>query len=214
VRNPWLSDSSDAELEALQTDVMRFVAILGLCLAAIFSMVQRASLDQAAPAITLADSVAPSSPISAKRAPTQAKPNPTQAERTPTQAKPIVAETVTQTESQIGFSLEFASAADLMALLESGQIQFYAELDGQFWTADRRGRFAIAPAPASYYRMDSSTVPEALIGSLLRSAATATAKASWGVVLPPAIVEQMDKFTSTREGGRLLILSTGRVELE
>jgi hypothetical protein len=34
------------------------------------------------------------------------------------------------------------------------------------------------------------------------------------VVLPPAIVEQMDKFTSTREGGRLLILSTGRVELE
>jgi hypothetical protein len=198
VRNPWLSDSSDAELEALQTDVMRFVAILGLCLAAIFSMVQRASLEQAAPAIALADTVSPSSPI-------QAKP-------TPTQAKSTVAETVTQAESQIGFSLEFASAADLMALLESGQIRLYAELDGQFWTADPRGRFTIAPAPASYYRMDSSTVPEALIGSFLRS--TATAKAGWGVVLPPAIVEQMDKFTSTREGGRLLILSTGRVELE
>jgi hypothetical protein len=198
VRNPWLSDSSDAELEALQTDVMRFVAILGLCLAAIFSLVQRASLEQAAPAIALADTVSPSSPI-------QAKP-------TPTQAKSTVAETVTQAESQIGFSLEFASAADLMALLESGQIRLYAELDGQFWTADPRGRFTIAPAPASYYRMDSSTVPEALIGSFLRS--TATAKAGWGVVLPPAIVEQMDKFTSTREGGRLLILSTGRVELE
>jgi hypothetical protein len=202
VRNPWLSDSSDAELEALQTDVMRFVAILGLCLAAIFSLVQRASLEQAPPAIALANTVAPS-------AATPAKP-------TPRHAKSTVAETVPQAESQIGFSLEFASAADLMALLESGQIQFYAELDGQFWTADRRGRFAIAPAPASYYRMDSSTVPEALIGSLLRSTATATSKAiaSWGVVLPPAIVEQMDKFTSTREGGRLLILSSGWVELE
>ena len=38
-------------MEALQTDVMRFVAILGLCLAAIFSLVQRASLEQPAPVI-------------------------------------------------------------------------------------------------------------------------------------------------------------------
>lgn len=39
----WLISShgeDGAELEALQTDVMRFVAILGLCLAAIFSLVQ------------------------------------------------------------------------------------------------------------------------------------------------------------------------------
>jgi hypothetical protein len=36
-----------AELEALQTDVMRFIAILGLCLAAIFSLVHSAALEQA-----------------------------------------------------------------------------------------------------------------------------------------------------------------------
>ena len=51
MRYPWLQDSADAELEALQTDVMRFVAILGLCLAAIFSLVQRASLEQPPPVI-------------------------------------------------------------------------------------------------------------------------------------------------------------------
>ena len=36
----WYQANGDAELEALQTDVMRFIAILGLCLAAIFSLVQ------------------------------------------------------------------------------------------------------------------------------------------------------------------------------
>jgi hypothetical protein len=34
------------------------------------------------------------------------------------------------------------------------------------------------------------------------------------VVLAPTIVEQMAHFTSTSEGGRLLILRTGRVEME
>jgi len=31
-----------------------------------------------------------------------------------------------------------------MALLENGQIQLDAELDGRFWSADPRGRFSLA----------------------------------------------------------------------
>jgi hypothetical protein len=230
VRNPWISDSSDAELEALQTDVMRFVAILGLCLAAIFSMVQRASLEQAPPVIypgnvvrvpaqaPIVKPAVPTESLRASKTPSRETSPPekpvagTAETATPVQVTTELAEPLTPTESQVGFSLEFASAADLMALLENGQIQLYAELDGQFWSADRRGRFAIADAPTSYYHMDSSTVPEALIGSLLRSATTT--EATWGVVLAPTIVEQMAHFTSTSEGGRLLILRTGRVEME
>lgn len=212
MRNPWLSDSNDAELEALQTDVMRFVAILGLCLAAIFSLVQRASLEQAPPLIHHSDPVPTQAP---PVPPTGMKQQDSESQRespVPAQASTVAAEPVTQTASQPGFSLEFASAADLMALLENGQIQLYADLDGKFWSADPRGRFTITDAPASYYGMDSSTVPEALIGSLKRS--TVATQVAWGVVLAPTIVEQMVELTSTGEGGRLLILGTGQVVIE
>lgn len=217
-------------MEALQTDVMRFIAILGLCLAAIFSLVQRASLEQPPPVIDPTSPVRTPAlaPAPTPRAPTARAPviNPPPRE-TPAPAKPIagaaeplapaqsipeVAKPSTPADSQIGFSLEFASAADLMALLENGQIQLYAELDGQFWSADTRGRFTLADAPASYYRMDPATVPAALIGSLLRSATAA--EATWGVVLAPAIVEQMAHFTSSIEGGNLVILRSGQVQLE
>ena len=211
MRHPWLADSNDAELEALQTDVMRFVAILGLCLAAIFSLVQRASLEQPPPLIELATPLQADLPAILKpdwtpQAPPQAQPKSTPA-RAPESAIPPAPQ-----ESQTGFSLEFASAADLMALLETGQLQLYAELDGQFWLADRRGRFAVAEAPSSYYRMQSSTVPEALAGSLRLSAKSGNA--IWGVVLAQPIIEQMTQLTSTHEGGNLLILGSGRVELE
>ena len=230
MRHPWLNDSGDAELEALQTDVMRFVAILGLCLAAIFSMVQRASLEQPPPVINSSSTarapvqasapkpVAPTRTARVTTAPPTRIPAP---EKTPAdaaepsvsaQAKTEAAEPSTPSESQTGFSLEFASAADLMALLENGQIQLYAELDGRFWSADPRGRFSLAEAPASFYRMDSSTVPAALIGSLRRS--TTAAEATWGVVLAPTIVDQMAQFTRSSAGGKLLILGSGRVEME
>jgi hypothetical protein len=230
VRHPWQSDSSDAELEALQTDVMRFVAILGLCLAAIFSMVQRASLEQPPPVINSgstvraptqapdAKPVAPTAKLRATRAPPKETPAPakpiadTAEPPVPAHAKTEAAEPSTPAEPQIGFSLEFASAADLMALLENGQVQLYAKLDGRFWSADPRGRFTLSDAPASYYRMESSTVPAALIGSLRRR--TTAAEATWGVALAPSIVEQMAHFTRTSEGGKLLILGSGRVEME
>ena len=49
VRPPWgPSAQNAAELEALQTDVMRFIAILGLCLMAVFSLVNGAAQEQRA----------------------------------------------------------------------------------------------------------------------------------------------------------------------
>lgn len=46
MRHPWQSAAeAGEELAVLETDVMRFVAILGLCLAAIFSLVNSAALE-------------------------------------------------------------------------------------------------------------------------------------------------------------------------
>jgi hypothetical protein len=73
VRPPWQQQGADAELEALQTDVMRFIAILGLCLAAIFSLVHSAAIEErgqlttpeapATAAAGLRDSLAASKPV-------------------------------------------------------------------------------------------------------------------------------------------------------
>jgi len=60
VKPPWLGTSQEtAELEALQTDVMRFVAILGLCLAAIFSLVHSAAVEQSTAARSRAETEPP-----------------------------------------------------------------------------------------------------------------------------------------------------------
>jgi hypothetical protein len=51
MRHPWQSSAEAGdELAVLETDVMRFVAILGLCLAAIFSLVNSAALESGASA--------------------------------------------------------------------------------------------------------------------------------------------------------------------
>ncbi len=131
MKHPWATNSDEAELEALQTDVMRFVAILGLCLAAIFSLVQRASLDQPPPVIehSIPVQATPEQQIVARGhgtpgiTPVPEKETthtaPAREHRTPeTDTAPVPA-----TSQKIGFSLEFASAAALMALLEIGLLQ-------------------------------------------------------------------------------------------
>ncbi len=55
-------------------------------------------------------------------------------------------------------------------------------------------------------------MPDALIGSLQR--AITAREVTWGVELAPAIVEQMTRLMSVSEGGNLVILSSGRVQLE
>jgi len=203
VRNPWTGEAGDAELEALQTDVMRFVAILGLCLAAIFSLVQRASLEQPPPVLEV--------PAPEPQSTTEPAAKPTVVEHAVEPAPEPVPAPADPPE-QVGFSLEFASAADLMQLLESGQLQLYAQTGEQFWSADARGRFSPVEAPRSYYQMDAATVPEALLGSLQR--AGPAGDPVWGVVLAPEIVAQLTRLMAEATGGNLLIRGNGRVDME
>ncbi len=131
-----------AELEALQADVMRFVAILGLCLAAIFSLVHSAAVEQTA---------AQSTPIEAQ--PGLAAEAVTPAIEPEGPAKTLIpvpreippAQPPVDVQSQhnpIGFTLEFASVKALQFLLQDGQVQLYASVDGQFWSTDPWGNFA------------------------------------------------------------------------
>ncbi len=193
MRPPWASHSRDeAELEALQTDVMRFLAILGLCLAAIFSLVQGAAQEQMViKQVDLPTAMVEPAPVKKQQPATTPAPQKLPAES--------------------GFTLEFASVASLETLLRSGQITLYASQGDQFWTVDPSGRVIPVDAPGSYYQMQAETVPghlrERVIG-IIPGGSTI-----WGVSLPPEAVSSIERLTSSREGGSLLIGSDAVVTL-
>ena len=202
MRPPWLGGSrEEAELEALQTDVMRFTAILGLCLAAIFSLVHSASLEQAVP-------VPP---------PVQAQPAVAD-ERAAREAvfaiakipPPVTPAPFTEAGGQEqGFTLEFASVDALDSLLRSKAVQLYAHRDGKFWAVNSQGSVVPADAPQAYYHMHADTVPRALRKTV--ATGSAVGAVTWGVTLPAATVSQITRLTSSRESGNLVIMPDGSV---
>ena len=198
MRPPWLGGSrEEAELEALQTDVMRFTAILGLCLAAIFSLVHSASLEQATPV--------PPPP------PTQAQPAVTY-EQAATKAVSPMAKIPPPAEAgdqALGFTLEFASVDALETLLHSEAVQLYAHRDGKFWKVNSQASVVPADAPQAYYHMHADTVPRAMREAV--TAGSAAGAVTWGVTLPAATVSQITRLTSSRKSGSLVIMPDGSV---
>lgn len=236
MKPPWLGGAQDtAELEALQTDVMRFVAILGLCLAAIFSLVHSAAMEHTAePLSTAAQSprVAAQNTFLRDAVPAVSEHKPavaSVAKQTPTplqaqvqkqlqaQAQaPTPAHTDPQSQApdveQTGFTLEFSSVDALQVLLHSGRVQLFARRKSGFWKMDANGVFARAVAPASYYDMHADTVPRHLRDAL--PLAEGDAAAAWGVTLPDKTVGQIQQLTASGKGGSLFIGREGSVSLE
>lgn len=195
MRPPWLGDSQEtAELEALQTDVMRFIAILGLCLAAIFSLVHSAALEQTE-AVT----------VQAQRVPApDARPAALQSALPEPAAPPPAA--------QSGFTLEFGSANALQQLLQQAQVKLYAVVQGQFWSVDVEANWVPASPPASYYQMHTQTVPQGLRASLPEH--IGEAEPVWGVTLPLATSQRIEQLMTGARGGHLVIDARGGVELQ
>lgn len=214
MKPPWLDSSQEtAELEALQTDVMRFVAILGLCLAAIFSLVHSAAQERAAQERVTEQ--AP--PIEERPRPARELIQPEKKIEPPAavaarEKLPEVPIPQTQYPSaQKGFTLEFASVQALRFLLQDGQVQLYAKVNNQFWSINSKGDFSRAEAPASYYQMHDDTVPQQFRAVL--AGLEVGGVAEWGVALPATMVGQVQQLTASREGGNLLIAGDGTVRV-
>ncbi len=190
----------NAELEALQTDVMRFVAIIGLCLAAIFSLLQ--GLDSATPPAP----VPPSPALEPEQTPLDSQPEPPLPATSPGQPG-----TTPPATTSDGFSLRFASEQALFALLASGQVSLYASSGKQHW-AFRPGPvdFKPAAAPASLYLMEAATVPSRLRAWLQAAGIEVDA---WGVMLPASVQQQLQALMQANSGGELLIAADGLVAL-
>jgi len=244
---PPLARAADMDVGGgadLQTDIMRFMAILALCLVAIFALVQSIPLEPVE-VETASASVGDKSPL--QRIEPAAVPTP---ERTQgpisteppdprsSQAQKINPEPLTQkinpeplTEPLTaatqdppalpkteGFTLRFASDSALTRLVARNEIGLYAITpDRALRMSMNRGApgFWPASAPNQYHEMDPATVP-ANITTALRRAGTLgpDPEVKWGVTLPPTMRRQLDRYLGEHSGGELVIEATGNLRLE
>ncbi len=215
----------------LQTDVMRFMAILSLCLVAIFALVQ--SMPIAPPAEAVPAPVPEPVPIEISEpvpAPqvvveseavilTRPKWLP-KVEPTPAPVAQASEEQVTEAMPPVpeaeGFTLRFESDSALMRLVAASQVGVYA-IDGQrarrMTVNDSRISFWDASLPSSFHEMEVSTVPSPVVDALGRTGVD-TARINWGVTLPGKLKSQLDGLMQEHRGGSLVIGKNGNIRLE
>ncbi len=191
-------------MEALQTDVMRFMAILGLCLAAIFSLVKSPDFT---PVQAAAESESTPPAESESTPPTETAPDPAPL----IEAKPRPDTAPRETVKQ-GFQLVFASADDLRQLLTHGEAALYATDGAHYWRWRPGGVWHEVASPASYYRMERATLPDGFMQGA--PAALAGTQAIWGIDLPAGIVSAIGRQMQGRSGGVLIIDGRGGVSVE
>ena len=215
----------------LQTDIMRFMAILALCLVAIFALVQSIPLVPEAPSQSPAPAAPP--PITkavepeAESPPDVQRPLPapavpekavqlTRAKWTPATAPEESTPPSEEAPENEGFTLRFESDLALTRLVAAGKVGLYAISDGRarrMTVSDSRISFWDASAPNSYHEMEASTVPAPVIDALGRSGVN-TAGVGWGVTLPGKLREQLDHIMRGNSGGALVIGGDGDLRLE
>jgi hypothetical protein len=220
----------------LQTDIMRFMAILSLCLVAIFALVQSIPLTPAEPLPTdqepaptpVVQETAPPEPSPAPEPVAAPKPKPVEkavtltrptwqpkyTPKTPIQAAPIV---VAEAEPEKdGFTLRFASDAALTRAVAAHHVGLYAlgaDQARRMTVSESRISFWDASAPNAFHEMEASTVPAAVIEALVRTG-VATEGVSWGVTLPGKMKAQLDSLMQDHAGGSLIIGAVGDIRWE
>jgi hypothetical protein len=223
-RFPPAAAAAGGDIEALQTDVMRFLSIIGLCLMAIFALVQGIPVQQPGKPVQPAQAARPHQDIRAQKEQPAAKP--VIRKRTPPVpvAKPVIekqppaAPAVKPLPPGKGFTLRFASAAALDRLVTAGSVALYGMADQQAWRLSMdAGRPAVARAsfPQWFHEMAALTVPAHYLHSLEGTAdGPAQSGLVWGVQLPAATRTAIAALTRGQPGGVLVIRGNGQVILE
>jgi len=220
----------------LQTDVMRFMAILSLCLVAIFALVQ--SMPVSPPVVpvpeTRIEAVAAPTPVPEVETKAEPVPEPQIVEApkpvtltrpkwvpkyeprsTPIEETPAVA-VVAPVEEMEGFTLRFESDTALTRLVAASQVGVYA-IDGErarrMTVSESRISFWDASMPNSFHEMDASTVPLPVADALARTGID-VGGVSWGVTLPGKLKGQLDGLMQEHRGGSLVIGTNGSIRLE
>ena len=216
----------------LQTDIMRFMAILSMCLLAIFALVQSiplAPVETAEPAEAVVVETPPEVAQPVEPPPEAPVAAPTQAEKTvvltrpnwvPKYTPPAPVEPAPEPQPEPpedeGFTLRFASDAALMRAVAAQHVGLYAIEQGRarrMTVSESRISFWDASTPNTFHEMESGTVPLPVIEALGRAGA-GTDNVSWGVTLPGRMKAQLDELLHAHRGGSLIITAGGDIHWE
>lgn len=216
------------EDDGLQTDVMRFMAIIAFCLVAVLALVKDVAVEQPAASPTPPEprpepvstvEVAPvesapqelepppelepvpvREPMPAPASMPAPDPIPEPAIETPPPAEPIQ-----HSQPGPGLTLRFASDADFVDLVRRGEVRVYAFAGDAYRVLDRAFVFRPAQPPATYHELES--VPrrvEAALGDTLPGN-------GWAVRLPSRTSTDIRRLAEEFDAGQLVIDRTGGV---
>lgn len=201
-------------MEDLQTDVMRFMAILAFCLMAVFALVQSLPT-QSEPPTPSRDARRQNLPPPPPATPTQLSAPEAQRSPKPRAAPAQAADPAPRSAAQ-GFALRFASDAALQRLVRSGGVKLYALAQKDTWRLSPGPggpAFARAAAPERMHVMNADTVPARLVRALLQRAQPG-GDVTWGVTLPDSTAEAISRLLRSAAGGTLVIQGSGDVHRE
>jgi hypothetical protein len=213
-------DAEGGGVADLQTDVMRFMAILAICLVVIFALVQSIPLRPSQPVPEPV--VEPSPEPEPKAAPvpeSQPVPLPEPAPRPVAieQPKPEPVEPPPAPAEPEGFTLRFESDLALTRLVARSVVGLYAIADQKtlrLSVSESRMSFWEASTPNQYHEMDRGTVPTQVVRALLRTSEIDVTTVKWGVTLPAGMQQELNGFLESANGGALVIGANGTLRLE
>ncbi len=211
-------DAEGGGVADLQTDVMRFMAILAICLVVIFALVQSIPLRPAQPVPEpvvqpVTEPVPEPEPIPA----TAPVPTPQPVVIEQPAPEPVVAPPPPTPPEQEGFTLRFESDLALTRLVARNVVSLYAITDPKTLrlnVSQTRMSFWEASTPNQYHEMDRSTVPTQVIRALLRTAEIDATTVKWGVTLPAGMQQDLNGYLESESGGALVIGADGKLRLE
>jgi len=220
------------EVEALQTDVMRFLAIICMCLMIVFSLVQsipvssRKNKPELSNKTLIKDEVKALEEAAAEltgKITYQKSDNKIQkqVEKAPKKEN----KKISSSSRKKGFSLRFASNPILEHLLNPNQInpnqgvKLYLFAGGKYWVLkpgnSMKWKFVYSKPPKYLYDMDLITVPYGIKKAGKKVvAAFGKGQMKYGVTLSSDIRNELSSLMSKHEGGDLVILKNGKVALE
>jgi hypothetical protein len=220
------ADSEAGGAADLQTDVMRFMAILSLCLMVIFAVVQSVPVESiptpepATAAQQMQTEIQPMMPVEAPP-PVKTEQSVAEPQRSPSRAvaaspAPTPQEPQPAT-AQEGFTLRFENDLALTQLVARGEVGLYAITSGsamRMTVNQDKAEFWSASVPGQYHEMDTATVPKSVIRALQQSTDGSAASTRWGVTLPAVMSGKLRAYMQDNRGGSLVIGADGILRMD
>lgn len=208
------SDAVDAAM--LETDIMRFFAILLICLLAIFTLVKTIPMspEPKVPGQTVA--VAENRPATApiyNQPPVQEIPLSVEKTEAQEETLPDAIAEATTTEvlpseplasvEQETLTLQFASDEALMHLLGQFRVRVFVKMDDQWLQVNPAKAFPTEKIPGQLFAMNAGTVPAQLQNQI--GPGSKTDSVQWHVWLPADLSQEIQHFVERGEPGRIVI---------